>query len=42
MSLLKGFGFSSSWDPIKDTPDLTGKIALVTGGKLVGVPSDGL
>ena len=29
------FGFGNSWNPIKDCPDLTGKVALVTGGKLV-------
>jgi hypothetical protein len=28
-------GFGKSWEPIKDIPDLTGKVAIVTGGKLV-------
>jgi len=25
-------GFGKSWEPIKDIPDLTGKVAIVTGG----------
>ena len=29
------FWFGKSWDPVTDCPDLTGKVALVTGGKLV-------
>jgi len=28
-----GFGFSGSFDPVKDIPDLSGKVILVTGGK---------
>ena len=28
-------GLGASWDPDTDIPDLTGKIALVTGGKSV-------
>jgi hypothetical protein len=29
--------FGKQWDPIKDTPDLTGKVAIVTGGKSVSL-----
>jgi hypothetical protein len=25
-----------SWDPVKDMPDLHGKVAVVTGAKYVG------
>ena len=32
-SLLIQLGYGKSWDPKKDIPDLTGKVALVTGGK---------
>ena len=28
-------GLGASWDPDTEIPDLTGKIALVTGGKSV-------
>ncbi|MCJ1400500.1 hypothetical protein MMC11_003706 [Xylographa trunciseda] len=31
-SLSKQIGFGKSWDPSKDIPNLTGKVALVTGG----------
>jgi len=35
-----GFGFSGSFDPVKDIPDLSGKVILVTGGKyLLTFPS---
>ncbi|MCJ1377607.1 hypothetical protein MMC17_000702 [Xylographa soralifera] len=31
-SLSKQLGYGKSWDPNTDIPDLTGKVALVTGG----------
>ena len=30
---------TTKYDPEKDLPDLTGKVAIVTGGKSVSLPS---